>query len=435
MSEARSRARRLLDRFRRREASTPESSLDTLIGRLLSHHEPIAQRADAATVAEIYFALGEEERLRFLHRLGGEFHTDPGAIDSAIAAVQGAQDSTERREVEARLRVALTPAANRLFDLFAGVDGGVKLLVDMRADLLRHGDPEFARIGHELYLYLVRLFDAGRLELRRITWDAPASLLEKLIAYEAVHAIDSWNDLKNRLDSDRRCYAFFHPAMPDEPLVFVEIALTAGIATALPPLLDEDAPELDPAQTDTAVFYSISSCQPGLEDIKLGTALIKQVVDELGRELPHVRRFVTLSPMPGFRRWLETHGVAELSESEALQLPAEPKRFLERLADPDWIDDEAIAPALLALAARYLTSVTDGRVLDPVANFHLSNGAALERVNWFADPSPTGWERSAGMMANYEYEPERMAERAEAYATRAQVAMSDSVREALVWRS
>jgi len=410
VSEAKSRARRLLDRFRRR-GSTTEETLDRLVARILGHHESMSRRADAATVAEIYLALGEEERLRFLHMLGREFHTDPAAIDDAIAAVQAAPDATERREAEARLRVALTPAANHLFDLFAGVDGGVKLLVDLRADLLRHGDPEFARIGHELYLYLMRLFDAGRLELRRITWDAPASLLEKLIAYEAVHAIGSWADLKNRLDSDRRCYAFFHAAMPDEPLVFVEIALTAGIAKELPPLLDEEAPDLDPALADTAVFYSISNCQPGLVDIKLGTALIKQVVDELGRELPSLHQFVTLSPIPGFRRWLETQAVEELSVEE-----------------PGGMQ-------LLSLCARYLTTLADDRVLDPVANFHLSNGAMLERLNWSADLSPLGRERSSGVMANYQYEPDRMAERAEAYATRGQVAMSDSVREALVWKS
>jgi malonyl-CoA decarboxylase len=220
--------------------------------------------------------------------------------------------------------------------------------------------------------------------------------------------------------------------MPDEPLVFVEVALTSGIATAMTPLLDEHAPDLDPDAADTAIFYSISSCQPGLAGVNLGNALLKQVVERLTVELPHLRDFVTLSPIPGLRLWVE----AELrdgteTEHERRLLPAEPARVIARLADEDWSSDEAIKPALLAMCARYLTTVRDGRVIDPVANFHLANGALIAQINWAADPNPTGRDRAFGIMVNYRYEPDRIGERAESYVTRADVALSPELQELL----
>jgi malonyl-CoA decarboxylase len=284
----------------------------------------------------------------------------------------------------------------------------------------------------ELKAQLITLFDVGLLELRRITWNAPASLLEKLIEYEAVHAIDSWADLKNRLDSDRRCYAFFHPAMPDEPIVFVEIALTRGAAEDLPLLLDESAPDLPAYDADTAIFYSISNCQPGLAGVNLGNALIKQVVDQLRVDLPNLHVFATLSPAPNFRQWLEQELNADrLRDGERQLLPAAPARVLARLADANWNSDEASEPLLLSLCARYLTTRERERAIDPVANFHLANGASIERLNWMADPSPTGLARSAGLMVTYRYEPERIPERAEAYASRGEIAMSGAIRDVL----
>jgi malonyl-CoA decarboxylase len=332
------------------------------------------------------------------------------------------------------LRAALTPPADTLLHLFTGLDGGVKFLVDLRADVLRLGTDDRVDLDQELMSHIETLFDVGLLSLRRITWNAPASLLEKLAEYEAVHAIASWEDLKHRLDSDRRCYAFFHPAMPDEPLVFVEIALTASIPSELPPLLDTRVREADLDTVNTAVFYSISNCQPGLAGVNLGTALIKQVVEALRHDLPQLQRFVTLSPIPGFRAWLASElrdGAATLTEHERELLPAEPDRVLARLDDDDWAVDEAIRPALVALCARYLTTPVEGRVVDPVANFHLSNGARVERVNWMADPSPRARTQSFALMANYLYESDRIAERAEAYAAQVVVAMSSSVRELL----
>ncbi len=440
-------SRRFFDRLRRRglrgapgraaldlAPGLPErdaARLRDVITNLLRLHDTMTQRAEAAAVADAYVALSDDGRRNFLGMLARDFWTDAGAVDDAIAQLTVAPD---RRAAERRLRDVLVPPADRLLRLLTGLEGGVKFLVDLRADTLRvaGGDPELGDLDRELKAQLATLFDVGLLTLRRITWDAPAALLEKLIAYEAVHAIGSWDDLKNRLDSDRRCYAFFHPAMPDEPLVFVEIALTVGIATSLPPLLDARAPDLDLEHADTAVFYSISNCQPGLAGVNLGTALIKQVVEALRVDLPQLRRFVTLSPIPGFRMWVEKElggsgGV--LRAGERGLLPAEPARVLARLSAAEWDTDEAIRPALLALCARYLTTAREGRVADPVANFHLSNGATVERVNWTADPSPTGRARSFGIMTNYLYEPDHIPARAEAYTTRGEVPMSSEVRD------
>ena len=440
-------SRRFFDRLRRRglrgasrrpaldlAPGLPErdaSRLREVITDLLVLHDTMTQRAEAAAVADAYIALSDDGRLNLLHMLARDFWTDPAIVDDAVDALKHGDD---RRGAERRLRHALTPPADRLLRLFTGLEGGVKFLVDLRADLLRvaNVDAGLGDLERELKAQLATMFDIGLLTLRRITWEAPAALLEKLISYEAVHAISSWDDLKNRLDSDRRCYAFFHPAMPNEPLIFVEIALTIGMATELPPLLDTRAAELDLERADTAVFYSISNCQPGLAGVNLGTALVKQVVEALRLDLPQLRRFVTLSPIPGFRAWVEralASDGAALRTQERELLPAGPERVLARLSDREWDVDEAIRPALLALCARYLTTEVEGRAADPVANFHLANGATVERVNWMADPSPTGRARSFGVMANYLYEPDRIPERAEAYATNGEVPTSSEVRD------
>ena len=419
-----------------------ESRLREIVVDLLQLHDTMTQRAEAAAVADAYTTLHDEGKRRFLSMLSREFWVDAGAVNAAIDARGATAFSNDdaKRRADRALREALTPHAVQLLKLFAGLDGGVKFLVDLRADLLRvtdadvdptGGDPSLVDLDRELRAQLAALFDVGLLTLRRIAWDAPASLLEKLITYEAVHAINSWADLKNRLDSDRRCYAFFHPAMPAEPLIFVEIALTNGIATELTQLLDERAPDLDAESADTAVFYSISNCQPGLAGVNLGTALIKEVVEELRHDLPNLERFVTLSPIPGFVDWLvcELEDGADLSPRERELLPAEPERVLARLANEGWDADEAIRPAVLALCARFLMTTADGRALDPVANFHLANGAAIERINWRADASPNGRTHSAGIMANYLYEADRMPERAEAYVAHGEIAAASAVRD------
>jgi malonyl-CoA decarboxylase len=433
--------RRFLSRLRRRRPGRislelapglPErdvARVRDVVTDVLRMHDTMTQRAESAVIADAYLTLHDDGRRNFLSMLAHDFWTDAAAVDDAVRELRLSDD---RRPAERRLREALTPSVNALLRLFTGLDDGVKFLVDLRADVLRLGDDSLRDLDREMKTHIAALFDVGLLTLRRITWDASASLLEKLIAYEAVHAINSWDDLKNRLDSDRRCYAFFHPAMPNEPLVFVEIALTTGIATELTPLLDARAPDVDVDHAETAVFYSISNCQPGLAGVNLGTALIKQVVEALRRDLPQLRRFVTLSPIPGFRAWLERELTAgAVDERERELLPAEPARVVARLADTGWDVDEAIRPALLALCARYLTTAPEGRVLDPVANFHLANGATIERIDWMADPSATGRARSFGLMANYLYENDRIAERAEAYAVRGAVPVSSAVRDLL----
>jgi malonyl-CoA decarboxylase len=439
--------RRLRDRLRRRDGhaksepraldvapALPERDVERvrdMLVNLLGRHDTMTRRVETEAVADAYRTLSDDGRRNFLSLLAREFWTDPAAVDGAIEALGRGGDRNAKNRV---LRDALTPKVNTLLRLFTGVDGGVKFLVDVRADALRlaENDPTLIDLGRELRGHCATLFDVGLLTLQRITWDSPASLLEKLIAYEAVHAIQSWDDLKNRLEIDRRCYGFFHPAMPNEPLVFVEIALTTGIATELPPLLDALAPDLEVEHADTAVFYSISNCQPGLAGVNLGTALIRQVIEQLRADLPQLRSFVTLSPIPGFCVWLR-HELSDgaLGASERELLPAEPARTLARLDDPEWEVDEAIKPGLLALCARYLSTAPEGRALDPVANFHLANGATIERINWQADPSPLGHERSAGLMVNYRYDTEWIAERAEAYAARGEIAASTAVKELL----
>ncbi len=341
-------SRRFFDRLRRRglRGAPRRAALDVapglperdaarlrdVISELLGLHDTMTQRAEAAAVADEYTALSDDGRRNFLRMLAVDFWTDRVVVDEATAALSSRLD---RRAAERDLRDALLPAADRLLRLLSGLEGGVKFLVDLRADGLRvaGGDTDLADLDRELKARLATLFDVGLLELRRITWDAPASLLEKLIEYEAVHTIGSWDDLKNRLDSDRRCYAFFHPAMPDEPLVFVEIALTVGIATSLPPLLDARAPELDLERADTAVFYSISNCQPGLAGVNLGTALIKQVVEALRLDLPQLRTFVTLSPIPGFRMWVE-HELSDDGDAPASGRTRGPTRGARARARP-----------------------------------------------------------------------------------------------------
>ena len=415
--------------------------LRSIITDLLQRHDTSTERAEVAAIADAYGTLSDLGRVRFFAMLAREFWIDRASVDQSIAERQAATDDRTHREADRALRLALTPRSSRLLRLFTGLDFGVKFLVDLRADNLRlWSDPErtvddttaLNEVGLELRAQLATLFDVGLLELRRLTWATPAALLEKLIEYEAVHTIGSWTDLKNRLDSDRRCYAFFHPAMPDEPLVFVEIALTSGTARVLAPLLDATAPDLDPDRADTAVFYSISNCQPGLAGVNLGTALIEQVVEQLRHDLPQLKTFVTLSPIPGYHAWLEaTLRADDLRVHERALLPAAPERVLARLSHHAWDTDEAIQPALVALCARYLTTIRDGRALDPVANFHLANGATIQRINWLADPSPTGRDRSAGLMANYLYEPDHISARAEAFVARNEVSMSSAVRDLL----
>ncbi len=417
---------------------------------LISPGGEVSARARAAALGHAYLVLDDTGRERFLGVLADDFDIDQMAVDEAIDALHEADGGDARGRAEQRLRKALEAPRIRLLTQFNALPEGVKFLVDMRADLLRFAknNPSLKALEGDLKRLLATWFDVDFLELRLITWKtSSAALLEKLIAYEAVHAIESWDDLKNRLDSDRRCFAYFHPRMPDEPLIFVEVALTGGLAGNVQDLLDPTAPVTDPAEADTAVFYSISNAQKGLAGISFGNFLIKRVADRLSNEFKGLKRFSTLSPLPGLRDWLDwvlTHEPDPALASEATALLAQapgaenPKDALGTLLDrPGWYGDEGVAEALKApmmrLCARYLLNERrrDGRARDPVAHFHLSNGARVERINWLGDRSPRGLERSAGMMVNYLYDLARVDANNEAYRTSGEVAASAAVRALL----
>jgi malonyl-CoA decarboxylase len=267
--------------------------------------------------------------------------------------------------------------------------------------------------------------------LRRIDWTTPANILEKIIRNEAVHAIDGFDELRRRLEPpDRRLYAFFHPALGDEPLIFVEVALTDTIPGAIAPLLATDRAQLLPPLATTAVFYSISNAQKGLSRVSFGNFLIKQVVEELKRELPRLQNFVTLSPVPGFARWLKD----ERASVDSRFLNPDIRRALGLLDHPNWSSKaaavEALGRSLPQLAAHYFINAraANGRVIDSVARFHLGNGARLERLNMLGDLSETGMKQSHGLMVNYLYDLDHIEENHEAYANRGEVVASSAIR-------
>ena len=408
----------------------------------------VSARAGAADLGRAYLTLNPTGRARFLKLMATEFAVDRHAVDAAMAAVGEAGDDTgARAQAEAELRHVLVPPRRRLLTQFNGLPEGIKFLVDLRADLRQivRDDPALAGLDGDLKELLASWFDIGFLNLERITWDAPATLLEKLIAYEAVHEIRSWDDLKNRLDSDRRCFAFFHPRMPGEPLIFVEVALVEGMAGNIQDLLDERAPKCDPDDADTAIFYSISNAQLGLAGISFGNFLIKRVVDDLAAELKGLRSFATLSPIPGFRLWLDglidagAEDLVSLAEAKALMAQTgsdSGSAALRRLLKEDWQDDaeaaDLLRKPLSRLCARYLLNETrGGRALDAVARFHLSNGARIERIAWLADTSRRGLGLSAGMMINYLYKLDEIEANHEAFSDEGRVSASNAVRALL----
>jgi malonyl-CoA decarboxylase len=405
----------------------------------------VAARARAAELGRTYLGLNAEGRKRFLRLLADEFDVDHDAVAKAASVFLRASARRDKETAEETLRGALEAPRRRLLTQFNALPQGVKFLVDMRAELmaLARGDRALAGLERDLRALLRSWFDIGFLELKRITWDSPAALLEKLTAYEAVHEIRSWDDLKHRLEADRRCFGFFHPRMPDEPLIFVEVALVKGISGNIQALLDESAPAGDPRDADTAIFYSISNCQRGLAGISFGNFLIKRVADDLAGELPHLKTFATLSPIPGFRAWLD----ARLAKAEAESLlPAEREGLaalsdgrgagglVGLLAEPNWHEDreaaEAARPALMRLCAVYLLTEkgAQGRALDLVEHFHLTNGARVERLDWFADLSPKGLQQSAGIMVNYLYRLAEVEANHEAYTGEKRVTASSAVK-------
>jgi malonyl-CoA decarboxylase len=413
----------------------------------------VTARARAVELGRYYLALSLKGRRRFLLRLATEFDIDRAAVDSALALLATASDDGARGAAEDALRLALEPPRVKLLRQFNALPEGTKFLVDLRADVMRsvREEPALTGLDADLRRLLASWFDIGFLELRRITWSSPAALLEKLGRYEAVHVVRGWQDLKNRLDSDRRFFAFFHPRMPDEPLIFVEVALVKGLATDVGRLLDASAPIDDPAIADTAIFYSITNAQRGLAGISFGGFLIKRVVDQLSAEFPKLKTFATLSPIPGLRAWVAQRLEREpadfaLASGERKALgkvlgpieggsgPGHDVAMVKQgLATANWHQNAALRAALekplSRLAAEYLLTAKrpDGRALDPVAQFHLGNGARVERLNPVADTSKRGLEQSYGMMVNYAYRLAEIEENLEAYTGEGKIAAASAV--------
>jgi malonyl-CoA decarboxylase len=405
----------------------------------------VSARNRAAKLAETYQLLDDAGRKDFLRTLAA-FDSDAEAVARAYAEVQAAADPAELAVAKADLRQALEPPRLKLLTQFTTIPDGRKFLVDLRGFLLRSrkDDRLLAALEADLRGLLAAWFDIGFLELQRIDWNSPASLLEKLVDYEAVHAIRSWRDIKNRLDSDRRCYAFFHPRMPGEPLIFVEVALVKGLAGSVQSLLDEKAPVQDSHEADTAIFYSISNCQRGLAGISFGNFLIKRVVEELSAEFRNLKAFATLSPIPGFRPWLDAQLASDepglLSDEEAASLgsampAASGKESLAAIvAKRGWWREVGLRktaePVLVRLCARFLLNESNGkkRARDPVAHFHLSNGARVERINILGDTSEKGAKESATLMVNYLYDPAKIEDWHEDYAGEGKRNASTTVR-------
>ncbi|MBC6439467.1 MAG: malonyl-CoA decarboxylase [Rhodospirillales bacterium] len=391
-------------------------------------------RGRAAGIGQHYLALDRDGQRRFLVMLAEEFDVDLDEVEREASALLQAEDTGTQRALATSLRDATEPSRMRLFTQFNGLPNGLKFLVDIRADALAHRreEPILLRVADDLRRLLSGWFDVGFLQLRSLNWDSPASLLEKLIAYEAVHRIQNWNDLKNRLESDRRLFAFFHPNIPDEPLIFVEVALVDNMAGSVQRLLDPDAPLTAPTEAEAAIFYSISNTQRGLAGVSLGDFLIKRVVDELRRELPNLKTFATLSPMPGFRRWLEGH-LAEARQlgfaPAGLESGIAPEALAKAVESEDREALRAWRQQIMVLGARYLIDEKRGdRPVDAVARFHLSNGARVERINWMGDLSAKGLAESAGLMVNYLYRLNDIAQNHEAFVTKGKIPASADVR-------
>jgi malonyl-CoA decarboxylase len=302
---------------------------------------------------------------------------------------------------------------------------GTSTLVVMRSHLLQaeKTNSQLRAVDSDLRHLFISWFNKGFLEMQRISWDTPASVLEKIIQYEAVHAINGWDDLRNRLREDRSCFAFFHPAMPEDPLVFVEVAFTDELPTAIAPLLEQNRQPISPGEADTVVFYSISNCHPGLAGVSFGNFLIKQVVEEVRQQHPNIKAFVTLSPVPGFRKWLERANPGDLIEPG----------LLEKVKQPvNTVVPAEVRDALMRLCAHYLLREKSGNLArDPVARFHLGNGARLHRLHWAADLAPKGKQQSAGIMVNYLYDLNKIEINHEAYFDQGEIAVSKTISKLL----
>jgi malonyl-CoA decarboxylase len=377
----------------------------------------------AMAVAAWYAGATPERRRDLWLLMSEQFVANTQKVNAAQAQLAAAVGTPDEAVAEVHYRRATVSPRRRLLQRFSVYPGGIQFLVDLRAEL-QHSlktDKRLLALDVEMEYMFSTWFDVGFLDLRRISWDSPASLIEKLIKYEAVHDIKSWADVKNRLDSDRRCYGFFHPRLPEVPLIFVEVALADSMTGDIMPLLDEQAAPADLKKATTAIFYSISNTQPGLRGVSFGDSLIKRVVETLNEEFPRLRVFATLSPIPGFRAWLGKHAAAlldKLSEKERAALgravgfePPSAGHLLTAAEGALALSEKSpVRLMLLRCAAHYLGQGLEegGKPADPVGRFHLGNGARVERLNWAGDPSPKGLKQSYGIMVNYLYDLKRL---------------------------
>jgi malonyl-CoA decarboxylase len=405
-----------------------------LAATLLSGKGEASGIAIAQQVLDLYGDLDAEGRIAFFRFVNGHFRPGIERVKTAAAAFL----ANPVPETLGELADAVESPRQEFFRLLNRAPGATARIVQMRADLLAllHGHPDLRAVDADLVHLFSSWFNRGFLVLRRIGWWSPASVLEKLMQYEAVHEMRGWNDLRRRLEpADRRCFAFFHPSLVDDPLIFVEVALDREIPGSIQSVLEQEtrAPAGDTSPV-TAVFYSISNCQRGLAGISFGNFLIKQVVEDLTADIPSLNTFVTLSPIPGFRRWFER----ARTSGELDYLDEEQRELIAGLDDFSWAADkdhgEALRPLMLSVAAHYflLAKTADGRPVDPVARFHLGNGARIERINWLGDTSEKGLMESHGMMVNYRYGLADIERNHEAYANHGTIAASKAVRGALL---
>ncbi len=413
---------------RREPARERSAGLVEACEALLSGRGEASGVALAGDILARYSALTIGPRVAFFEALETTFGHDRSRIDAAIAAWRESPTPANAAE----LHRASEPRRMELFRRLNLAPGGTAALVRMREQLLdamQHRE-DLAAIDNDFVHLLTSWFNRGFLVLRRIDWSTPASILQKIIQYEAVHQISDWDDLRRRIDlPDRRCYAFFHPALVDEPLIFVEIALTREVPAAIAPILADKRDIVDPERATTATFYSITNCQRGLNGVSFGHFLIKQVVEEVSREVSRVSTFVTLSPAPNFADWLKR----ERAQEASLALDDEDRETLAALDNPDWWRDEDVADnvrePLLRAAAWYYMRARNRRGLpvDAVARFHLGNGARLERLDWLGDTSPRALAQSCGLMVNYLYDLDYIERNHEAYAQQHAVVAASAV--------
>jgi len=413
---------------RREPARERSAGLVELCEALLSGRGEASGVALAREILARYATLTIGPRIAFFEALDTTFGHDRGRIDASVAAWREARSAAAAAE----LNRASEPRRLELFRRLNLAPGGTAALVRMREqlmDAMDHRD-DLAAIDADFVHLFTSWFNRGFLVLRRIDWSTPAVILQKIIRYEAVHQIRDWDDLRRRIDlPDRRCYAFFHPALVDDPLIFVEVALTRDIPGAIAPILADKRDVVDPERATTATFYSITNCQRGLMGVSFGNFLIKQVVEEVSREFPRMSNFVTLSPAPNFAGWLKRERAAEAS----LAVDEEDRATLAVLDQPDWWRApetcELVREPLLRAAAWYYVRARNGRGLpvDAVARFHLGNGARLERLDWLGDTSERALAQSHGLMVNYLYDVDYIERNHEAYAQQHAVVAASAV--------